>query len=190
MKGTIVFLVATLAFAFSCQKKHDSVNEGIKTVKTTIYTDTVLSIDSLNFIDPKGSSVLTEEIAKQTLDKYYAAQSIHNYKTEYQDEEGNQMCVYYDTIYKYNLNNDSHEDGIIEYHLMPCFSSGTCFQPTRAIVTKIKGKYKLISAELLPSHFTIDSISSDKKYNYLYFHKFNCPEPGVVASYRSKVARY
>ena len=133
--------------------------------------------------------MLTEEIAKQTLDEYYAAKGIHDYETGYQDEEGNQLCAYYDTIYKYNLNNDRHQDAVIEYHLMPCFSSGTCFQPTRAIITKINGKYRLISAELLPSYFTIDSITYDKKYNYLYFHKFNCPEPDVVASYRSIVPR-
>jgi hypothetical protein len=173
-----------LYLVVSCNKKQP---QGI--AKQITYKDTVLEIDSLNFIDTNGSSTLTEEIAKQTLDDYYAAKGIHDYETDYQDDEGNQLCAYYDTIYRYNLNNDNHEDGIIKYHLMPCFSSGTCFQPTCAIITKISGKYRLISPELLPSYFTVDSITFDKKYNYLYFSKFNCPEPGVVVRYRSKIAR-
>jgi len=176
----------------SCKRKEVEIPVAVGKITDTLnknVVDTILAIDSLNFTDLIGSSTLTEAIAQKVLKDYYAAKGIHNYDTDYQDEEGNQMCAYYDTIYKCNLNNDRHEEAIISYWLMPCLSSGTCFQPTRAIITKINGKYKLISAELLPSYFNIDTVTSDKTYNYLNFYKFNCPEPGVVKRYKSKIPR-
>ncbi|KOS05482.1 hypothetical protein AM493_05135 [Flavobacterium akiainvivens] len=187
----LTFIIILTALSFKKEQPALLATKTAGTVKDSVKViDTLLVIDSLNFTNPKGNSILTEAIAQKVLEEYYAAKGIHNLETGYQDEEGNQMCAYYDTLYRYHLNNDNHEDGIIKYHIMPCLASGHCYQPTRAIITKINGKYTLISAELLPSYFGIDTITSDNKYNYLYFYKFNCPEHDIIARYRSKIPRY
>jgi hypothetical protein len=191
MKNIILTLIIVLA-VLSCKKEQSillATKQGIPAKDTLKVKDTLLFIDSLNYTNSTGRSILTEAIAQKVFEDYYAAKGFHNHKTGYQDDEGNQMCAYFDTLYRYHLNNDNHEDGIVEYHLMPCLASGHCYQPTRAIITKINGKYKLISAELLPSNYNIDSVTFDKKSNYLYFYKFNCPEPGAVACYRSEIPR-
>jgi hypothetical protein len=172
-----------LCCILSCNKKHTLPS----VAKQSIYKDTVLEIDSLNFIDTKGSSTLTEEKANQALDEYYAPKGIHNYETGYQDEDFMQLCAYYDTLYTYNLNKDNHQDGIIKYHLMPCSASGHCYQPTYAIVTRINGRYKLISAEFIPEYFSIDSIISNMDFKYLYFHSFDCSENKELQHYRAQI---
>ena len=172
----------------SCKKERTLTHVTLNNVGDTAI-DTLLTLDSLNFIDPKGDSKLTEAMAKQALDNYYSAKGIHDFGTDYQDEEGNQVCAYYDTLYTYNLNDDKHEDGIIEYHLMPCSASGHCYQPTYAIITNIKGKYKLISAEILPEGFGLDTIISDKEYNLFYYYKFDCSQNKITSRYKSKIPR-
>jgi hypothetical protein len=185
MKKNLIAMTILLLLLLSCKNKY---LVGAPT-KNQAILDTILFVDSLDFIDSKGKSIITEDIAQQTLDEYYSAKGVHNYKTGYQDEEGMQMCAYYDTLYRYNLNNDNHEDGIIEYHLMPCLASGHCYQPTHAIITKIKGKYKLISEEFLPSYFTIDTITFDKQSNYLYFYKFDCSDNVYTKHYRARIEK-
>lgn len=155
----------------------------------TIYKDTVLNIDSLNFTDHNGASVLTQEIAQKTLEEYYTDKDIHNYKTGYQDDEGNKMCAYYDTLYTYHLNNDRHEDGIIAYHLMPCLASGHCYQASYAFITNINKKYKIVNPEFLPPGYGIDSITNADNFNYLYFYRFDCGENKIVKRYRAKLSR-
>ena len=71
---------------------------------------------------------------------------------------------------------------------MPCAASGHCYQPTHALITKIKGKYKLVSAEFLPSQFGIDSISVSGNFNYLYFYSFDCSENKIIKHYRAKLS--
>jgi hypothetical protein len=153
----------------------------------SIYKDTVLVMDSLNFTDPNGSSTLTEELAQKTLEDYYASKGIHNYKTGYQDDEGNQMCAYYDTLYTYHLNNDRHEDGILAYHLMPCLASGHCYQPGYAFITKINKQYKIVNPKFLTSGYGIDSIAAEGNFNYLYFYRFDCTENKVVQHYKTEL---
>jgi hypothetical protein len=157
--------------------------------KESIYKDTVLSLDSLNLTATNGSSKLTEQMAQKTLEEYYAAKGIHNYKTGFQDDEGNQMCAYYDTLYTYYLNNDKHEDGIIAYHLMPCLASGHCYEPGYAFITKINKEYKIVNPDFLPSSYDIDSITTVDNFNYLYFYRFDCGENKVVKRYRAKLSR-
>ena len=182
------YLLATLLIVclFSCKKERTLTHAMVKNVEDSAI-DTLLKVDSLNFIDPEGNSKLTETIAKQVLDKYYSAKGIHDFETDHQDDEGNQMCAYYDTLYTYNLNNDKHEDGIIEYHLMPCLASGHCYQPTHSIITRINGKYKLVNAEFLPSQFGIDSVVILNSFKYLYFYKFDCGNNKVIKKYRAKL---
>lgn len=184
--GTGIALVACIVICMlSCGKKRpiESVD------KQSSYQDTILKIDSLNLTVTNGSSKLTEQIAQRTLEEYYAAKGIHNYKTGFQDDEGNQMCAYYDTLYTYHLNNDKHEDGIIAYHLMPCLASGHCYQPGYAFITKINKEYKIVNPEFLPSGYGIDSVTTIDNFNYLYFYRFDCGENKVVKQYRAKLSR-
>lgn len=180
------FAIAFIILLASCQKKKTPSPVAINELKSNI-TDTILEIDSLNFTDPNGSSKLTEEIANKALDEYYAPKGIHNYETGYQDEEFMQLCAYYDTLYTYQLNNDNHEDGIIKYHLMPCSASGHCYQPTYAIITRINGKHKLISAEFLPEYFGIDSVVSNKNFKQLYFYSFDCSDYRELQHYKAQI---
>lgn len=186
----LTFAIALLTL--SCKKEQLPIaSKVIIIAKDSVKViDTILAIDSLNFTDSNGSRKLTEAIAQKVLDGYYAAKGIHNYKTGYQDDEGNQMCAYYDTLYRYHLNNDNHEDGIIEYHLMPCLASGHCYLPSYAIITKINGKYQLIAPQFLPNHFGLDTIVSDRDFNYLYFYKIDCGKDTIVDRYKSKIKRY
>ncbi|MFY7728457.1 MAG: hypothetical protein ACOVRN_02955 [Flavobacterium sp.] len=184
-RGGIILAACLAMCMLSCSKKLpvESVD------KQSSYKDTVLEIDSLNFPLPKGSSKLTEELAQETLEKYYAVKGIHNYKTGYQDEEGNQMCAYYDTLYTYQLNNDKHEDGIIAYHLMPCLASGHCYQPGYAFITRINNEYKIVNPEFLTSGYGIDSLTTEGNLNYLYFYRFDCGENEVMQHYKAKLNR-
>ncbi len=155
----------------------------------SIYKDTVLNIDSLNFADTNVSSKLNREIAEKSLDEYYAAKGIHNYETGNQDDEGNQMCAYYDTLYTYHLNNDKHEDGVISYHLMPCLASGHCYQPSYAFITRVNKKYKIVNPEFLTSGYGIDSVAREGNLNYLYFYRFDCGENEVIQHYKAPLNR-
>lgn len=181
----VLFILVLISFLTCCNKKTPIQPDA----KESIYKDTVLSIDSLNFADANGSSKLNREIAEKTLDEYYAAKGIHNYETGYQDDEGNQMCAYYDTLYTYNLNNDKHEEGIIAYHLMPCLASGHCYQPSYAFITLVNKKYKIVNPEFLTSGYGIDSVATEGNLNYLYFYRFDCGENEVMQHYKAKLNR-
>lgn len=183
-RGIGIALIACIVICMlSCSKK--PLNQ--YTNKQSSYKDTVLNVDSLNFITTNGSSKLTEELAQKTLEDYYATKGIHNYKTGFQDDEGNQMCAYYDTLYTYHLNNDRHEDGIIAYHLIPCLASGHCYQPSYAFITQINKEYNIVNPEFLTSGYGIDSVAVEGNFNYLYFYRFDCTENEVVKHYKTEL---
>lgn len=173
----------------SCKKEQLPIetSKTLNTKDSIQVIDTLFVIDSLNFTNPKGSSTISKAIAQQILDEYYSAKGILNRETGFQDEETTQLCAYYDTIHKRNLNKDKHEDAIISYWLMPCLAAGHCYQPTYAIISKINGKPTLLSAEFIPESFYIDSISSDKKNNYLYLNKFDCGTDKIDSRYKAKI---
>lgn len=174
---TTVIILFFITILLSCNRNFITKN----TISDNTTIDTILAVDSLNFLGLENHETLTKEIAHSTLLEYFAKR---NYYPEekisldslliYPVDEDLPMCIGFDTLYTAHLNKDKILDGIISYWQMPCGASGSCYLPHVAIITKIHNKYSIINIDFIPDNYTIDSISQDKDFTLIHGKVYDC----------------
>lgn len=186
MKNFLLTIVIVLA-VLSCKSKQT----GFYTQKSKTFVDTLLVVDSLSFLQRGSFGRLTTETAQSAVKEYF--DKLGYYKTEDSAsvdwENDILICASFDTLYHVHLNADKYVDGLVTYYDIPCFSSSHCYQPHLAIVTFIDGKYRLISRDLLPDNYTIDSITQDRKFTYIHGNVYDCGEHEFTRGFRARIRR-
>lgn len=117
--------------------------------------DMLLIADSLNFLQKGVNNNLTLEMAEVALQEYFSK------KKSFRRREL-RMCAATDTIYKMHLNNDRYIDAVLRYDIYPCVGNGQYF-PHTALLTHIKGKYRMISQDIIPNNFFVDTVYQNGK---------------------------
>jgi len=193
MKYIFVPIAFYLVLLLSCKS-----NQRNKDVAVTTITDTILSLDSLNFFETGNPGILTSDLAHKTLIEYFSKRkyyypeekisldSLLSYPIENEDLL---MCIGFDTLYTVHLNNDKILDGIITYWEMPCGANGNNWRPHKAIITNIKNKYTIINTDLIPDYYFIDSISQDGYNTYINGKEFDREIREFSRSYRAIIKK-
>lgn len=184
MKNFLPVIIIALTI-FSCKSRQINLSHQTNGA----FLDTLLVADSLNFLQSDKFSGLFDATAQTAIKEYF--DKLGYYKTEDSAsvdwENDILLCASFDTLYRLHLNADKYIDGLVMYYDMPCFSSGHCYQPHLAIVTFIDGKYRLISRDILPDNYTIDSITQDRKFTYIYGNVYDCGEHEFTRGFRARI---
>lgn len=151
MKQTITIIIVLLAIiAGSADTRR------VKTLANpTPDLDTLLRADSLTFLQKRNNDNLTLEMAELALHEYFS-------KKESFQSGDLQMCTRVDTLYKLHLNNDRYIDAVLRYDISPCVGNGQ-YVPHTALLTHIKGKYRMISQDIIPNNFFVDTVYQNGK---------------------------
>jgi len=167
------------SFIDSTLKKKLSIIDSIPTLDTTI----VLK----KYTPAKyAGKILSTSIAKNILYNHFRSKGylIQEELKGISETDELKTCVTYDTIYKVNNKTSS---AVISYWLAPPYSSGHCYQPSKAIIVDTDKGYKITNEEFIPTSFTIDSISMIDCYPIIFCYDFDCGEDKVIKKIRIKL---
>lgn len=181
-----------LIIAASCKNTYKINSNNYK------YNDTLIFVDSLDFLTTENKMVLTNETAHAILLDYFKNKrdyypeeimTLDSLMAHDFDDDHMPMCIGFDTLYKTKLNNDDVLDGIVSYWDMPCGASGTCYLPQKAIIVSISDKYYITNTDFIPNNYSIDSIRQDKAFTYIYGNEFDCANHTIIRSYKARIKK-
>jgi hypothetical protein len=103
-----ISFIILLIVAISCRNTHN-----IKIVDKHTYTDTLIVVDSLNYITTGIKQVLSNEIARKTLLEYFSKKKDYPEKMTLDSlltydfsDDYIPMCIEFDKLYNVHLNKD------------------------------------------------------------------------------------
>lgn len=190
MKYTLCLIAALIIVISSCGRKPN--NKSVTSQNRSI--DTILSVDSLDFLESTNPDTLTKELSHKTLLEYFSKKgyfaqekvSLDSLLTYPVDNE-EPMCIMFDTLYTTHLNKDRILDGIVTYWQMPCGASGHCWQPHRAMIVSINKKYTIINTDFIPKSYLIDSITTNYDKTFINGKIYDCGNHEYIKTYRALI---
>jgi hypothetical protein len=187
MRSFLILVAIVAVTMFSCKSRQAQ----FATQNKGAFLDTLLVVDSLNFLQKGIFNGLFNGVAETAIEEYFDKLGYYQTKDSASVDWENDilLCAGFDTIYRTHLNTDKFIDGLVTYYDAPCMANGHCYQPHLAIMTFINGKYRLISRDLLPENYSIDSITQDKKFTYIHGNVYNCGEHEYMRGYRARIRR-
>lgn len=179
----IIYLSFTL-FILSCENKNLSKadNTIIDSISSVKDHDSISVIDTIIVLKKDVTSfkerVLTSKIAKSILYNHFRKKGylIQEELKGISKNNESEICVLYDTIFK--LKNSS--SAIISYWLSPPYSSGHCFQPSKAIIINTDNGYKITNEDFIPTSFAIDSVKTISNNDIIFGYEYDCVEDNVI----------
>jgi hypothetical protein len=159
-------------------KKSPPAEQATKTVAPSLDTTIVLLPRSNRLNLPKKQ--ITENEAEILLYQYFKRKGVLpqtelNHSQTGPDEK---LIIRYDTIYKFRTKRLS--GAVISYWLGPADLNGHCFQPSKAIILPVGGRYRVSYENFIPSNFAIDSSKGSSLYGYDY----ECGGRGVLKTFK------
>jgi len=187
MRSLLILTAIAAITLFSCKSRQAQ----FATQTKGTFLDTLLVVDSLNFLQKGTYDGLFDGVASDAVEEYFNKLGYYQEKDSATVDWENDiiMSAGFDSVYRVQLNADKYIDGIVRYDDAPFMANGHCIQPHIAIVTFINGKYRLISRDLLPENYSIDSITQDKKFTYIHGNEYDCGEHEYTRGYRARIRR-
>ena len=184
MKNSIIIVAIVFVF-LSCKKEEISKEV---TEKSSSFKDSVLTILPKN--TNKLQQTLTEELAIQTLNKYfknkgYLIQSEIEGHIEVLElpENKNKKSISFSAFFPFKDN----KSAVITYYNCFPFQSGHCVQPHNAIISNSEKGFTISNEDFLPPNFSIDSINSFNKKTVIYAVDYNCALHEITNNYKIEV---
>lgn len=184
MKNSIVIVAIVFVF-FSCKK--DEITKEI-TEKPSNFKDSVLTI--LPKSENKLQQTLTEELAIQTLNKYfknkgYLIQSEIEGHSEVLELPKNKdkKSISFSAFFPFNAN----KSAVITYYNCLPFQSGHCVQPHNGIISNSDKGFTISNEDFLPTNMAIDSVVTVNEKTFIYAVDYNCVQHKVMNNYKIEV---
>jgi len=189
-KHLLLSMILSVVFFISCSQKrseeptklskeHKIVNCGFK--KDSLpYLDSIIVLKNSNYVRTPMEQ-LTEKEAKKALYKYFKKKGVlsqDELKGDLSEAEGT-LCVDYDTIYK--LKSNQFSGAIITYWLGVAYTSGHCFQPSRALISYTKKGFEITNENFIPEKFIIDSVGTNLSF---YGYDFECANNKTIRHFK------
>lgn len=190
MNKYVLVLIIPVAIFISCsQKRNEEPTKLSKMPKIVCcdfkkdslpYLDSTIVLKNSNYF-PNSMVLLTEKEAKKVLYKYFKNKGVLSHdelKGDLSEVEGT-LCVDYDTLYK--LNSNQFSVAIITYWFDVAYTSGHCFQPSRALITYTKKGYQISNENFIPEKFKIDSVGTNGSF---YGYDFECANNKIIRHFK------
>jgi hypothetical protein len=177
-----ITLLTTLLIILICSGTPRHAERSGKPGNSLTDLDTILVADSLNFLQKGMNNVISIEQAETAVDEYFAAKESFR--------QGDlRMCAQVDTVIKLHLNNDRFIDAVVGYDVFPCVGNGHCYLVHTALLTYINGKYRMISQDIIPNSFIVESIYQDEKSTIIKGFDEDCPNEVTIRKFTARLAR-
>jgi len=185
MNKMLVIILVLTALTISCRSKRTPILK----VANHGFLDTIIYIDSLNFLSETENNRIPYDTAQKALKDYFYKLAYYNEKDSATSrwDRGDIWCADIDTVWPAHLNGDKFIDAVIEYQDAPCRANGHCIMPHKAIVAYINGKYRFLARDFIPSNYFIDSIRVEKGFQIIYGDDYDCGEHETVRKFRAQI---
>lgn len=185
MKNYLTVFSVLIAAMLSCKSTHNFRER----IASHTFLDTLIFIDSLDFIAHGENKLLSDSIAQIALQEYFTKLGYYQKKDSATTnfEKDLLLCASVDTLWKLYFNDDNFIDAIVEYQDAPCFGSSHCYLPHKGIVTLINGKYSFIARDFMPTAFYIDSIKPKKGFTEIYGGDYDCGKHETIRKFRALI---
>ncbi|MFZ4741669.1 MAG: hypothetical protein ACOYLE_10950 [Bacteroidales bacterium] len=157
------------------------------------FLDTIINLKNIKISSYKGRN-LTNIIAKNILYKHFKrkgyfveTQFVNGYPVNSDTLIEQVECVYFDKIYKINLNNNKYSDAIISYWINLPYASSNCLQPKKAIIIDTDSGYKITNEDFIPENYYIDSVVKKENQSIIFGYEYDCNEHIAIRNLRIKL---
>jgi hypothetical protein len=196
MKKLITILLIFIIFiTFKIKSNEENLHTNFNLMKqdSIPFLDTIINLKNIENSIYSGRN-LTIKLAKNILYNHFKSKG---YFVETQFIDGYPVisdtliepaeCVYFDTIYKINLNNNKYSDAVISYWINLPLASGNCLQPEKAIIIDTDDGYRITNEDFIPENYTIDSVIIKDNQSIIFGYEYDCNEHIAIKTFRIKL---